>query len=202
MNRKLTRGIRITRIVALAMVAAPEPVSTALGLGILGILTIPMLILRRQNARTKLYLRRILTEYAHTYRPFGFGMGYIPTTSTSLPYRFKEPLYNIKEKPNISPLSEISTNTRPQVKAVYHSFDRELALKRLEKMNSQQSIERSYIPIPQADIKQPIHHTFDRVLAAERFNNGGSRTGYVGYWGRRSYIEVKPVYHSTAMSLN
>jgi hypothetical protein len=200
MNRKLIKGIRITRVVALAMIAVPEPISTALGICVLGVLTIPSLLLRRQNTQQKLYLRHILTEYAHSYRPFGFGMGYKPTTSASLPYRFGEPLFNTQAKSTITPVPVKPTSISPPATTVFHVFDRELVSKRFANSDSRDGFEGYYGRNTNAEIKTPVYHTFDRTSTTRRYDNGGSRIGYVGYWGHQSFIEIKPVHH-TAMQL-
>jgi hypothetical protein len=202
MNRKLTKGIRITRIVALAMVAAPEPISTALGLCILGVLTIPMLLLRRQNIRRKLYLRHILTEYASSYRPFGFGIGYKPATSASLPYRFGEPQFKTKPNPTVSKIPVRSTYIYSPATTVYHAFDRESALKRFANNESRSTFEGYYGRNDKMETKPAVFHTFDRSSTTRQYDSGGSRAGYVGYWGRLSYIDIKPTHIAAVKLLN
>ena len=204
MNRKLTRGIRITRIVALAMVAAPEPISTAIGLFILGILTIPMLLLRRQNNQKALYLRHILSEYANNYRPFGLGIGYKPITSASLPYRFGEPQFNNKTKSTVShaPVKSKSISINQPTPTVFHVFDRQLVSKQFDNRNYRHGLEGYYGRNSNVEIKPPVFHPIDRSPYAKRFDSGGSHVGYVGYWGRQSHIDIKPTRSTTVKSLN
>ena len=202
MSRKLSKGIRITRLIALAMVAAPEPISTAVGIFILGVLTIPMLLLRRQNNRKALYLRHMLSEYANKYRPFGFGIGYKPITSANLPYRFSEPLYSNKKKSTTSPAPATLTSISPRATPVLHVFDRDLVSKRFEKRNSQRGFEGYYGRNLKVETQTPIFHTIDRSSYVKRFDNGGSRVGYVGYWGRQSYNDIKSTRYVAIKSLN
>lgn len=166
LNGKFVRGIRVAKIVALAMVAAPEPISTALGLVVLGVLTPPELILKYREAQKKKRLRHILKGYLHTYRPFGYGMSYSPKTSSSLPYRSPKPLFGVSQAQN-------SPNPREQ---------------------------RNLVPLKE---KSPvIYHTLDQRIVARCYNEtGGTKAGFVGYWGRQQKLDItKPTAHSPRLN--
>ncbi len=167
---KFIRGIRVAKVVALAMIAAPEPISTIVGLGMLGVLTPPELVIKYQEAQKKRHLRHILKEYLYSYRPFGYGMGYTAKTSSSLSYRIPEPIYN-KNKTYI-------------VKKKHNQLN----------------------PISATGGKKVIYHNLNPRFVTMRYvETGGTRAGFVGYWGSSNKDrsrQVDPTLFKTRIQLN
>lgn len=192
MKRKLIKGIRITRIIALTMIAAPEPVSTVLGICILFGLMGPSLVLRHQEVRRKAYLRHIIKEYTQTYRPFGFGIGYKPTTSANLPYRFGKPIYNKIVKSSNQDESPWFQNITSEHTPIFHAFNRDIILKRFISDNPQYHFEGRQNHQSAEKERLPVYHSFYRTSSMQSSDKGGSRYGFVGYWGKQSFVEIKP----------
>ncbi len=49
-----------------------------------------------------------------------------------------------------------------------------------------------------------VHHVFDRATALRRHDNGGSRRGFEGYWGRQTRLDLRvaPRYARMAVCLS
>ncbi len=152
----------MAKVVALAMIAAPEPISTAVGLVVLGVLTPPELIIKYHEARKKKYLRHILKGYLNTYRPFGYGMGYVPKTSSSLPYRNlnetlgeKEGQYTAQKQPDYKPSFRIE---EPPV--IYHTLDQRIVARRYMENGGKKAGFVGYWGRQQIiDFKTPVQHS-------------------------------------------
>jgi hypothetical protein len=41
-----------------------------------------------------------------------------------------------------------------------------------------------------------VHHSFDLGKVSRRFDKGGSRQGFEGYWGRKSKLDIGVVHHN------
>jgi hypothetical protein len=159
MSGKLLKGV------GLALIAMPEPFTTPLGIGLVAAAWV---LSRHQESQKKAYVRHLLGEYLHTYRPFGYGIGSQPRRSAGLPYREKQPLYHAQDNPGIATKNPtIRVQPRPQATEV-------------------------------------VHHAFDRVLALRRFDTGGGRRGFEGYWGRQTKLDLRaaPRYARMAVCLS
>jgi hypothetical protein len=44
-----------------------------------------------------------------------------------------------------------------------------------------------------------VHHTFDRGSVARRFDTGGTRRGFEGYWGRQTKLDIPAIRNSLKM---
>ncbi len=150
MKGKLLRGMGI------ALIAMPEPITTPIGVGFLAAAWV---LSRHEESQKKAYLRHIVTEYLHTYRPFGYGVGSQVKTSASLPYRSPEPLYH----------SGMATGLKPSNPAAHHS---------------------------QPTSEKVVMHAFDLGKVSRRYDKGGARRGFEGYWGRQSKLDIGVVRHS------
>jgi hypothetical protein len=146
MSGKLLRGV------GLALIAMPEPFTTPLGVGLLAA---AWAVSKHEQSQRRAYVRHLLGEYLHTYRPFGYGIGSQPLTSISLPYREKEPLYR-SDGNHVSRTMGSPVKVRPQVEAT-----------------------------------RVVHHVFNRLPAPVRYDNGGGRRGFEGYWGRRTKLDLR-----------
>ncbi len=150
MRGKLLRGMGI------ALIAMPEPITTPLGVGLLAAAWV---LSRHEESKKKAYVRHLVTEYLHTYRPFGYGIGSEVKTSASLPYRQPEPLYH----------AGVTTTHRSSI---------------------------STPPRTQIGSGKVVMHAFDPGKVSRRFDKGGSKRGFEGYWGRQSKLDIGVVYHS------
>ena len=193
MKRKLVKGIRIARVIALAMIAVAEPISTALGVCILFALAGPGLVIRHQEARKRAYLRHIITEYTRTYRPFGYGIGYKPATSANLHYRFRKPLFNAGARSGVKDESYASRNITGEQPIVFHALNRNITSKQFEYKESRYRFEDNRNPRSAGKRRTPVYHYFNRISNAHTLDNSGSRSGLVGYWGQRSFVEIKRI---------
>ena len=150
MKGKLLRGMGI------ALIAMPEPITTPIGFGLLAAAWV---LSRHEQSQKKAYLRHMVTEYLHTYRPFGYGVGSEVKTSASLPYRNPEPLYH----------SGLATTFKPSYPAPCHS---------------------------QSTSEKVVLHSFDLGKVSKRYDKGGARRGFEGYWGRQSKLDIGVVHHN------
>ena len=150
MKGKLLRGMGI------ALIAMPEPITTPIGFGLLAAAWV---LSRHEQSQKKAYLRHMVTEYLHTYRPFGYGVGSEVKTSASLPYRNPEPQYH----------SGLATTFKPSYPAPYHS---------------------------QSTAEKVVLHSFDLGKVSKRYDKGGARRGFEGYWGRQSKLDIGVVHHN------
>jgi len=154
MKGKLLKGI------GLALIAMPEPFTTPIGAGLIAA---SYVISKTEEAKKRKYLRHILGDYLNTYRPFGYGMGYVPKTSAELPYRKPKPMFGTD---NIQSVTPMPIRFAPR--------------------------------IPQKPIKETnsIFHVLNPRLIAKRYvETGGTRAGFVGYWGRQATIEINNTRH-------
>ncbi len=170
MQGKLLKGI------GLALIALPEPLTTAIGAGLI---TVSFVVTRLRENKKRKYVRRILGEYLNTYRPFGYGMNYVPVTSAELPYRTSKPLYRLQtgNGTNHNPVSSVRQTV---VKPVRFAPRAELG-----------------------EIESPsIFHQLDQRAVAKRYTDtGGQRASFVGYWGRQAIIKFDtPVQHHLRLS--
>jgi hypothetical protein len=148
---------KVLKGLGIALIAMPEPFTTPLGVGLLAA---SWVLSRQEESRRKAHVRHIVTEYLHTYRPFGYGVGSKPKTSSSLPYREPEPLFHAGA-----------------------------AMARQAVASAQ--------PLYSRDAKEKVvHHSFDLGKASRRFDKGGTRQGFEGYWGRQSKLDIRVVYHN------
>lgn len=126
MNGKLLKGI------GLALIAMPEPFTTPLGAGLIAA---SIVISKTQEAKKRKYLRHILGDYLNTYRPFGYGMGYIPKTAADLPYRQHKPLFGSDNIQAVTPrpirfAPRISQTPVVEKKSIFHTLDPRVVAKR------------------------------------------------------------------------
>jgi hypothetical protein len=162
MQGKLLKGI------GLALVAMPEPFSTPIGLGLIAT---SVIISRLQEKKKRAYVRHILKEYLHTYRPFGYGMNYIPRTSADLPYLERAPLFGVK--------TNLATERMPGKTNPIRFAPRQT-------MEERRSL---------------VHTLDPRVVAKRYVETGGTQPGFVGYWGRQPKLDIpKTVYHMRDLS--
>jgi hypothetical protein len=56
-------------------------------------------------------------------------------------------------------------------------------------------LRRSAARAPSVSDKRIVHHSFDPRLVSSRFDSGGSRRGFEGYWGRQTKLDIKVVHH-------
>ncbi len=135
----------------------PEPFTTPLGVGLIAA---SWVLSKHEESRRKAHVRHIVTEYLHTYRPFGYGIGSEPKTSSSLPYREPEPLFRAgaaaARKPRTNALPVLSGGSTDGV----------------------------------------VYHSFDIGKASRRFDKGGTKQAFEGYWGRQSKLDIGVVYHN------
>jgi hypothetical protein len=171
MNGKLLKGV------GLALIALPEPFTTPIGAGLIAA---SFVISKTEENKKRKYLRHILGEYLNTYRPFGFGMDYTPHTSANLPYREKRPLYDRNITPNTTPV--YSPHPSPSVAAAKTAY------------RPVQFAPRDFSEEPK---RNSFVHTLDPRVVAKRFvETGGTRAGFVGYWGRQTKLDLSsPVQH-------
>ncbi len=147
MSGKLLRGV------GLALIAMPEPITTPIGLGILGV---SWAISRHEQSQKRAYLKHIIGEYLHTYRPFGYGMGSVTKTSADLPYRSqKEPLFHIDGA--YPAAARVAGNpvlrsgvASPSV--VHHTFDPGRVSKQFDAGGAKRGFEGYWGPQPRLDI--------------------------------------------------
>jgi len=124
MNGKLLKGV------GLALIAMPEPFTTPIGAGLIAA---SFIISKTQESRKRKHLRHILGEYLNTYRPFGYGMNYVPKTSADLPYRIPKPIFGTN---NIQAVALKPIRFAPRVtpqeekKSIFHHLDPRLVAKR------------------------------------------------------------------------
>jgi hypothetical protein len=165
---------KLLKGVGLALIAMPEPFTTPIGVGFIAA---SWVISRQQEKKKRVHLRKILGEYLYTYRPFGYGMDYVSKTSANLPYREPKPLFNTISNNNTVKSPVI---TRPPIR--FATFKEE-----------SKSINEN---------SKSIFHTLDPRIVAKRYvETGGTRAGFVGYWGRQAKIEIdKPIHHSLRLS--
>jgi hypothetical protein len=163
---------KLLKGVGLALIAMPEPFTTPIGVGLIAA---SWVLSRQEEKKKRVHLRNILGEYLHTYRPFGYGMDYTPKTSANLPYREPKPLFSTTNNTVKNPVF-----AHPPIR--FATF-REESVSVKEKSKS-------------------IFHTLDPRLVAKRYvETGGTRAGFVGYWGRQAKIEIdKPIHHSLRLS--
>jgi hypothetical protein len=45
-----------------------------------------------------------------------------------------------------------------------------------------------------------VHHTFDRGSVAKRFDAGGTRRGFEGYWGKQTKLDIAAIRNSLKMA--
>ena len=154
-------GGKVLRGLGIALIAMPEPFTTPLGVGLLAA---SWALSRHQESQRKAYVRHLVTEYLHTYRPFGYGMGSQPRTSAALPYREPEPLYHA---------AGVSTGRSRDFTA----------------------------PPSHADAPKVVRHSFDLGSIARRFDVGGTKRGFEGYWGRSTKIDIAAVRSSLRASV-
>lgn len=147
MRTNLLRGV------GLALIAMPEPITTPIGVGVLAAAWV---LSRHEESKKRAYLRHILTEYLHSYRPFGYGMNYVPKTSADLPYREPKPLYS-RDGSHAPTMSPVGQPAHVQAK--------------------------------------PVFHVFDRGAVSKRFDPGGTRRGFEGFWGRQTRMDIGKVVH-------
>jgi hypothetical protein len=171
MQGKLLKGI------GLALIAMPEPITTPIGVGLIAA---SWVLSRQQEKKKKAHLRNILGEYLNTYRPFGYGMNYVPKTSSNLPYRAPLPLYS-----NTSTTTKNDVIKKPIINyqpVRFASFKDEM-----RPINEQPKF---------------IVHTLDRRVIAKRYvETGGTKAGFVGYWGRQTKLEInKPIHHTLRLT--
>jgi hypothetical protein len=148
MSGKLLRGV------GLALIAMPEPFTTPLGVGLVAA---AWALSRHEQSQRRAYVRHLLGEYLHTYRPFGYGIGSHTMTSADLPYRGKEPLYHADGNHGSSAKKVPSHQWRS------------------------------------GETPRVMHHVFDRVLALRKYDRGGDRRGFEGYWGRQTKLDLRAV---------
>jgi hypothetical protein len=151
MSGKVLRGLGI------ALIAMPDPFTTPLGVGLLAA---SWALSRHQETQRKKYVRHLVTEYLHTYRPFGYGMGSETKTSLNLPYREPQPLY--------------------------HAAGAE----------AHRSMDHTIPVYSRPDNEKVVYHPFDLGRASKRFDKGGSKQGFEGFWGRQSKLDIGVVYHN------
>jgi hypothetical protein len=158
MQGKLLKGI------GLALIAFPEPFTTPIGLGLIAA---SVMISRSQEKKKRAYVRHLLTEYLHTYRPFGFGMNYVPKTSADLPYRQRAPQFNVN--------TNLATECSPR------------------KINPVRFASLQ----PREETKSVVHTLNPRAVAKRYVETGGTRAGFVGYWGRQAKFDFPKIVHNT-----
>jgi hypothetical protein len=133
----------------------------------LGLIATSMMISRAQEKNRRAYVRHLLKEYLHTYAPFGYGMNYIPKTSADLPYRERVPLFH--------------RNTNPTTECM------------LGKINPVR-----FAPLQTREESKWVVHTLDPRSVAKRYvETGGTRAGFVGYWGRQVKFDIPKIVHHT-----
>ncbi len=151
MSGKVLRGLGI------ALIAMPEPFTTPLGVGLLAA---SWALSRHHDSQRKKYVRHLVTEYLHTYRPFGYGMGSESRTSANLPYREPQPLYHATDS------------------AAHRAMDHTTPI------------------YARPDTEKVVFHSFDVGRVSKRFDKGGSKKGFEGFWGRQSKLDIGVVYHN------
>ena len=156
MTRKLIRGV------GLALIAMPEPITTPIGVSLLAV---SWVMARRHDAQKRAYLRHILQEYLHTYKPFGYGVD-TKTVAHSLNRIENTSFYDRGKGPSRVGFGGYAWpgKSKKELQPVYHSFDRSEIRKRLCTGGSRQGHEgywgrKSYIEI------KPVYHTIQKTLA-------------------------------------
>jgi len=148
---------KVLRGLGIALIAMPEPFTTPLGVGLLAA---SWVLSRHEESQRKARVRHVVTEYLHTYKPFGYGVGSEPRTSSSLPYREPEPLFRAG--------AVMARKTVPNTVRMY----------------------------ARGTTENVVHHSFDLGKVSRRFDKGGTRQGFEGYWGRQSKLDIGVVYHN------
>ncbi len=175
------------------MVAAPEPISTALGLCMLGVLVVPTLALRRREEQLRSRLRRSLTEYVRAYRHFGYGFGHRPPAAASAVARHATPAFSLRARPPVPRVAAGPVRAGPQPTVIVHSLDREAASRRRLDSHSGRGSDMPRGRTADPATQVPLYHRLDRSASSKRIGLGGTRAGLVGYWGRHSYHEIRPI---------
>ncbi len=151
MSGKLLKGF------GLALIAMPEPFTTPLGIGLIAA---AWALSRHEESQRRAYVRHLLGEYLHTYRPFGYGIGSQPRTSVGLPYRDKEPLYHAEGSlgPRVKDSSIPLHSPAGAPEVVHHDFDPVLASRRCDKGGSRRGFEGYWGRQSKLDLRMVHHH--------------------------------------------
>jgi hypothetical protein len=152
MSRKLLRGV------GLALIAMPEPFTTPLGVGLLAA---SWVLAKRQDAQRRAYLRHLLKEYLHTYRPFGHGAPSELPKPVHIPFKGKEPLLHARKSISFRVGSRGYSwpdEPKTQTKMVYHTFDRGRLFRRPDTGGTRRGFEGFWGAKTRMDLKVVDHN--------------------------------------------
>lgn len=161
---------RLLKGIGLALVAAPEPFTTPVGVGLLAA---SWLISRAEEARKRAHLRRILTGYLHTYRPLGYGasLGAAPAVQ----HHVWEPRPASQPRRRVSLQDAIYVRPSAQQpggshEVVHHTLDWGRVLRRVDAGGTRRGFEGIWGAETRVDVKV-VHHTIRKDLAVTMVKN-------------------------------
>ncbi len=149
----------------MALIAAPEPFSTPLGVGLLAA---SWLISRSQESQKQAYLKHILTEYLHTYRPFGYGISQDSSAKVQQHVWAREPIAEKRSRTAFGPVpNTVHTNyyqPRREPEVVHHTLDWDRVIKRVDTGGQRRGFEGFWGAGTRLDTKV-VRHEFKRGFA-------------------------------------
>jgi len=160
--------VGMLRGVGLALIAAPEPFSTPVGVGLLAA---SWLIQKSQESRKKARVRQIVTEYLHAYRPFGHGA--FSDSETYVQHHAWQRDLSL-EKTRAEAFRSETGRPGPSGwgwggEVVHHAFDWDLVVKRVDNGGQRRKFEGYWGARTRLDVKV-VHHELRRDFALAAVN--------------------------------